>query len=80
MACVEAYEIMNTLEKWQQFLTPKRSYKINMTGAFVNAFFAFGVWALGMPIVFAHLFLASGVCFIVGAAANFWMMRIQSKK
>jgi len=72
---------MNTfLQKIRQTFTPKRLYRFNLVGAFSNAFFAIVVWALGMPVAFSHIFLASGACFILGAAANFYMMRIQSKK
>ena len=73
-------EIVELRKKIKHLLSPKGAVKINLLGAVVNALLALGTWPLGLHVSFAHIFLASGVCFLVAAGANMYMIRIQSKK
>lgn len=71
---------MNLFNKIKPFFKPSTMYKVNIGGAFANIVFALASWAFGLPAAYAQIFIASGLCFLVGAVANWWMMKIQSKK
>lgn len=60
----------------------ERLYKFNMVMIVLNLIFAVTVAVLGLPSPFAHLFLASGICFFVGAIANYAVIKMHkhSKK
>lgn len=70
---------MSLFEKIRNFLVPERMQKVNAVGAIFNLFCAIVVVFVGLPSVYAQIFLASGFCFVIGGLANWQMARMNSK-
>jgi len=71
---------MKTINKLKQILNPHRMYKFCLFMVVLNMIFALVCFFIGLSHVYAQLFLANGICFLMGGIANWWMIRLHEAK
>jgi len=71
---------MSVFKKIKNALSPKTIYKVNVAGALLNLILAITSIFIGLEKEYMEIFVASGFCFVVGAGANAWILRIQETK
>jgi hypothetical protein len=66
------------MKRMVEFFTPERLYKVNIGGVIFNLACAVATILVGLPGEHAQIFLASGLCFFVGAVVNWTIIKIRN--
>jgi hypothetical protein len=69
---------MKLTDRLANSLTPEKLYRFNIGGAVFNLVCVVSAMILGLPTPYVHIFIASGLCFVVGAAANWTIIKLRN--
>ena len=70
---------MIMLNKMQKIFKPEKMYKFSIFGAVFNLLCAITAFYLTLPAIIVQIFIASGICFVIGGMGNWYILRIKNK-